>query len=188
MGLCLWEVPAVESLSQKSKIFASSLSQGSLRRAAGVNAHGSLLRIVASLTHPVSLLRCSRCTDQSPPCQRGVVWRSQTGGIPRAGRFPHGFVLVESACCGIPQSKIKDFCQLPFTREPCGQCPRTISHGNLQQIVTAPPAPGNVTWLKKTHRPKPPLPKGGASATPRRGDSTEWKFSTWVCSFKKCQL
>ena len=30
---------------------------------------------------PVSLLRCSRCTDQSPPCQRGVVWRSQTGGI-----------------------------------------------------------------------------------------------------------
>src|SRR5699024_3898120 len=26
---------------------------------------------------------------RSPPCQRGVVWRSQTGGIPQAGRFPH---------------------------------------------------------------------------------------------------
>ena len=46
-----------------------------------------------------------------------------------------------------------------------GQWPQPISHGNLQQIVTAPPKPGNGGL------PKPPLPKGGASATPRRGDS-----------------
>ena len=31
MGLCLWESADCESLSQKSKIFASSLWQGSLR-------------------------------------------------------------------------------------------------------------------------------------------------------------
>ena len=34
---------------------ASSLWQGSLRRAAGVNAHGGFLRFVTSLTRPVSL-------------------------------------------------------------------------------------------------------------------------------------
>ena len=44
---------------------------------------------------------------QSPPCQRGVVWRSQTGGIPQGGSFPHGFVLMGSACCGIPQSRLR---------------------------------------------------------------------------------
>ena len=36
--------------------------------------------------------------------------------------------------------------------------------------------------------PKPTLPKGGGLAKPNRGDSTERQFSTWVCSFKKCQL
>ena len=36
---------------------------------------------------------------RSPPCQRGVVWQSQTGGIPQAGRFPHRLLLLESACC-----------------------------------------------------------------------------------------
>ena len=61
--------------------------------------HGGFLRIVFSLTRPVSLLRCSRCKDQSPPCQRGVVWHSQTGGILRGGRFPHGSVVIGSARC-----------------------------------------------------------------------------------------
>ena len=88
--------------------------------------HGSFLLLVLSLTRPVSVAcppnfftihsslfpkkarSCycggNRSANQSPPCQRGVVWRSQTGGILRAGRSPHGFVLMESACCGIPQS------------------------------------------------------------------------------------
>ena len=48
---------------------------------------------------PVSLLRCSRCKDQRPPCQRGVVWHSQIGGILRGGRFPHGSVVIGSARC-----------------------------------------------------------------------------------------
>ena len=29
----------------------------------------------------------------------GVVWRSQTGGLPQSGSFPHGFVLSRSANC-----------------------------------------------------------------------------------------
>ena len=80
----------------------------------------------------------------------------------------------------------------------CGESPRTISLGNLQQIVTAPPVPGIVTerngeqkQLHCTHidsggtppRPvsllrcsrclgqSPPGHCGGASAPPRRGDT-----------------
>ena len=123
--------------------------------------HDGFLRIVLSLTRPVSLLRCSRCIDQSPPCQRGVPRHRRGGGIPQAGKFPHrlvllesasceslshgeshrglpgrasslpegamgcvpfhiGLLLWESACCGIPQAKIRDFCQLPLAREPLG--------------------------------------------------------------------
>ena len=63
------------------------------------NAHGSFSLIVASLTRPVSLLRCSRCIGQSPPCQRGVPRHRRGGGIPQAGKFPHRLVLLESACC-----------------------------------------------------------------------------------------
>ena len=71
--------------------------------------HGSFLRIVLSLTRPVSLLRCSRCLGQSPPCQRGVPRHRRGGGIPQAGRFPHGFVLSESACCKSLSQKSKIF-------------------------------------------------------------------------------
>ena len=46
---------------------------------------------------------------RSPPCQRGVVWRSQTGGIPQVGRFPHRFVLWESANCESLSQKSKIF-------------------------------------------------------------------------------
>ena len=76
IGLCFQEVPPVESLSQKSKIFASSLSQGSLF------VPGIVSAVVVEAPH------------QSPPCQRGVVWRSQTGGIPQGSRFPHRLVLL----------------------------------------------------------------------------------------------
>ena len=48
---------------------------------------------------PVSLLRCSRCLGQSPPCQRGVPRQRRGGGIPQAGKFPHRLVLLESASC-----------------------------------------------------------------------------------------
>ena len=59
-----------ESLSQKSKIFASSLWQGSLWGAA-----------------------------TKPPLPKGGASACRGGGIPQAGRFPHRLVLLESACC-----------------------------------------------------------------------------------------
>ena len=46
---------------------------------------------------------------RSPPCQRGVVWRSQTGGIPQDGRFPHRFVLSRSTSCESLSQKSKIF-------------------------------------------------------------------------------
>ena len=107
----------MESLSQKSKIFASSLVKGSLRRAAGVNAHGSLLRIVASLTRPVSLLRCSRCTDQSPPCQRGVVLPLAKPGGFRGGQIST-WVCAFGKCLLWNPSVTASPCQLPLAREP----------------------------------------------------------------------
>ncbi len=49
------------------------------------------------------------------------------------GRFPHGFVLSESACCeslshasGVPA---------PFHKGACGQWPLTISHGSFLLLV-----------------------------------------------------
>ena len=49
-------------------------------------------------------------------------------------------------------------CQLPLTREPCGQCPLTISHGGFLRIVLSLTRPVSAAC------PKPPLSKGGASA------------------------
>ena len=58
---------------------------------------------------PVSLLRCSRCIDQSPPCERGVPRQRRGGGIPQSGSFPHGFVLSRSANCKSLSQKSKIF-------------------------------------------------------------------------------
>ena len=55
LACCYGEVPAVESLSQKSKIFASSHRPGALRPVAADNAHGGFLQFGTSLTCPVSL-------------------------------------------------------------------------------------------------------------------------------------
>ena len=56
--------------------------------------------------------------------------------------FHMGLCLWESACYRIPQSKIKDFCQLPLAREPLRAVPADNAHGILLRIVTAPPVPG----------------------------------------------
>ena len=63
--------------------------------------------------------------------------------------------------------------QLPFTREPCGQCPLTIPHGGFLRFVTAPPTPG-IGGL-----PKPPGHCGGGLAKPNRGDSEGGRFPHW---------
>ena len=78
---------------------------------------------------------------------------------------------VRSASCRIPQSKIKDFCQLPLAREPCGESPLTISHDGFLRIVLSLTRPVSLLRYRWMRSPKPPLPKGGASATPRRGDT-----------------
>ena len=59
----------------------------------------------------------SGCANQSPRAIAGVVLPEAKPGDSEVRRFPHGFVLLESACCGIPQSRLTP-CQLPFTREP----------------------------------------------------------------------
>ena len=48
--------------------------------------------------------------------------------------FPHGFVLMGSACCGIPQSPSAP---APFSKGACGQWPLTISHDSFQRFVTS---------------------------------------------------
>ena len=85
-----------------------------------------------SVTPPACQLPLTReplgCTDQSPPCQRGVVWQSQTGGIPRAGRFPHGFVLSRSANCESLRQKSLIFAS-SLWQGSRGQCPLTMRTG-----------------------------------------------------------
>ena len=54
IGFQLIDSACCESLSQKSKIFASSLWQGSRGVPPQSISHGSFLRIVTSLTRPVS--------------------------------------------------------------------------------------------------------------------------------------
>ena len=103
--------------------------------------HGNLLRIVTALTRPVSLLRCSRCIDQSPPCQRGVPRQRRGGGIPQAGRFPHRFVLSRSTSCESLSQKSKIFAS-------------SLWQGSLWGAAT-----------------KPPWPLWGWFGLPRRGDS-----------------
>ena len=111
--------------------------------------HGGFLRIVLSLTRPVSLLRCSRCLGQSPPCQRGVVWRSQTGGILQGGRFPHRFVLLGKCLLWNP-SVTAYAVPAPFNKGAffiryryCGAWLGIDNHQQVpshQQTGTAPPA------------------------------------------------
>ena len=99
IGWYFEEVPTVNPSVKNQRFLPAPFGKG----ASGVPpvsiSHGSFLRIVLSLTRPVSLLRCSRCIGQSPPCQRGVPRHRRGGGIPQAGKFPHRLVLLESACC-----------------------------------------------------------------------------------------
>ena len=106
--------------------------------------------------------------------------------------FPHGFVLWESASCRIPQSKIRDFCQLPFTREPAGsargQFRRRVAadnaHGNLLRIVTAPPVPGIVTAVEMDMQTKAPLAKGGFASGKTGGIPRVAGFHMGLCFWK----
>ena len=48
-----------------------------------------------------------------------------------------GLCFWGSACCGIPQSKIKDFCQLPLAREPLRPVAAGSAHGGFLRFVTS---------------------------------------------------
>ena len=161
----LLESSHCESLSQKSKIFASSLWQGSLWGAA-----------------------------TKPPLSKGGASACRGGGIPQAkpGNFlPITYSLFTKKLSlfhiglyfeevpTVNPSVTPPACQLPFAREPRA-VPAANTHGNLQQIVTAPPMPGNVTGWKSRHRAKAPLAKGGCLGLPRRGDSPgeAWELLT----------
>ena len=80
--------------------------------------HGSFLRIVLSLTRPVSLLRCSRCLGQSPPCQRGVPRQRRGGGI--KGWQVSTWVCAFEKVPTVNPSVTAAPCQLPLAREPLG--------------------------------------------------------------------
>ena len=141
-----------ESLSQKSKIFASSLWQGSRGQCPLTMRTGIFCESLLPLQRPVSLLRCSRCIDQSPPCQRGVPRHRRGGGIPQAGKFPHRLVLLESACC----ESLSHGCAVPATFSKgafgCG-----IDTGRVRE-VTITDQPG--AKLSAAARRKAPLSKG----------------------------
>ena len=51
--------------------------------------------------------------------------------------FHIGLSQFDGAFCGIPQSKIKDFCQLPFTREPWVQCRYRAGQGSNDTLKAA---------------------------------------------------
>ena len=118
---------------------------------------------------PVSLLRCSRCKDQSPPCQRGVPRHRRGGGIPQAGRFPHWLVLLESACC---ESLSRLRRQLPLTREPLGARYRSIVRHRAFSCFQS------TAWEQGTT--KSHKPKRGQRLKPTTPSQSEGSILRWL--------
>ena len=117
------------------------------------------------------------CSDEAPLAIVGVVWRSQTGGIPQAGRFPYRFVLSRSANC---ESLSHGYAvPAPFGKGALRAVPADNAHGNLLRIVTAPPVPGIVSAVVVEAQAKAPLAKGGWFCLwQNRGDSIGLQVST----------
>ena len=90
MGSYFGKVPPVESLSQKSEIFASSLSQGSLRAVPADNFGGEspltmrtgiFCESLLPLQCPVSLLRWRWICRPKPPLPKVVLPLAKPGGF-----------------------------------------------------------------------------------------------------------
>ena len=159
-----------------------------------------LLGIVTSLTRPPGCPRwqCARwlcaarffpdppgivtaafvgAAHQSPPCQRGVVWRSQTGGIPRVAGFHIGLYFEEVPAV---ESLSHGFA-----------VPAPFGKGALRAV----PADNSARWLSairycpsnaRYRRPaKAPLAIVGVVWRSQTGGIKGWQISTWVCSFEK---
>ena len=95
--------------------------------------HGSFLRFVTSLTRPVSLPGGNR--TKAPLAKGGWFGEAKPGGFPRLAGFHIGLYFQEVPPVNPPVTATP--CQLPLAREPCGQCPLTISHGGFLRIVTS---------------------------------------------------
>ena len=91
-----------------------------------------------------------------------------------------------------PSVKNQRFLPAPTGREPravpAGVPPVSISHGSLLRFVLSLTHPVSLLRCSRCTAQSPPLPKGGASAAPRRGDSSGWQVSTLACTFGKCLL
>ena len=100
---------------------------------------------------------------KAPLAKGGCLGTAEAGGFHRVSVFHMGLFFQEVPTVN---PSVAFGASSLWQGSLCGQCPQPISHGNLQQIVTAPPVPG-IGGL-----PKPPLPKGGASAC--RGGGIPW--------------
>ena len=117
---------------------------------------------------------------QSPPCQRGVVLPlAKPGGF--RGSQVSTWVYTTGKVPAVNPSVTPPACQLPFTREPCGQCPRTMRTGLVCNryfpdppgIVPAVEVGVSITSIKyhpqskpELHRPQAPSVTCGDSSLP----------------------
>ena len=125
MGSYFGKVPPVESLSQKSKIFASSLWQGSLcGQCPRTIPHGSFRRFVTSLTRPPGCPRwqCARwlCAARFFPDPPGIVTAVQMDAQPKAP-LAKGGCLGNAEAGGFRRQSLRNFLPIPsslFTKKP----------------------------------------------------------------------
>ena len=151
-GPALRESACRKSLSQKSEIFASSLSQGSLRAVPAPNFGGEspltmrtgiFCESLLPLQCPVSLLRWRWICRPKPPLPKGGGFASgKTGGIPRVAGFHMGLCFWKVPA--VNPSVTASPCQLPLAREPAGSA-RGQFRTKLVCIRYFPDPPGIVT-------------------------------------------
>ena len=95
---------------------------------------------------------------KAPLAKGGVVLPlAKPGGFRRLAGFHIGLYFWESACCGIPQSRLTP-CQLPLTREPFCARYRFIVRYRTFSIFQS------TAWERNT--PKPHKPKRGQRPKP----------------------
>ena len=71
---------------------------------------------------------------KAPLAKGGCLGTAEAGGFRRLAGFHIGLYFWESACCGIPQSRLTP-CQLPLAREPLG---------GVQKVPQISPYPGEL--------------------------------------------
>ena len=72
---------------------------------------------------------------KAPLAKGGWFGEAKPGGFPRLAGFHIGLYFQEVP--PVNPSVTATPCQPPLAREPCGQCPLTISHGSFLRFVTS---------------------------------------------------